>query len=741
MLTPTLTVATTQLIHSFDYNVTFTITNLASTANLLNPNSPLHKSAASIITFQMNELFSKSKIKDTFSSCKLLSFRSENVQDTRVFANCSFGSDSNPQEVNRVNVFRVFRDQTKSFSSLAMYSLDNSSLYVNDYHESILATTEAPVQSPFDFNVTFTITNLASTANLLNPNSPLHRSAASIITFQLNKLFTNSNINKTFSSCNFLSLSSENVQDTRVFANCSFGNDSDPQQVNRVTVYHLFRGKTKGLSSLTMYSLDNSSLYVNDYHEETPTVMSPVETRNPYDFNVTFFITNLASSATLLNPNSALYKSAASIISSQLNRVFRSSKIKNAFTSCKVLSFSKSNIQDSRVFANCTFRNNPDPKEVNRVTVYREFQDSTKGVTALAAYTLGNESLYVNDYNEAVLSVTESPIVAETIPPNRESSRPSYNITFIVTNLRFTPDLQNFNSPQYNTESNKAISLLNNLYDNSKIARTFSTCNSISFSPTVTESTKIEAFCSFKNDPTTAIIDKVDVYNEFRDNTEKITQLGLYSLNKNSLYVNGYQEPQQPETQTNVPAFEGRDGDLPFELNFTIINRNFTEEFNDPSSPEYQSLVNDISKMLTSLYRNSQLRDSYRVCKVTGLRLGSIKCTCMCYFNPTATNGSVIAEKVKAEFDRGTSGTHLLGGTYLLRKDSLSVEAEAPVSSDTTEIPDWGIVLIVLGILFFLFLIILLCLLLALYLKKKRQGSYNMMQSPAGLYFLHQKFQ
>ncbi|XP_062888068.1 mucin-16-like [Mobula hypostoma] len=738
-LTPTAAVAPTQPTNSFDYNVTFTITNLASTANLLNPNSPLHKSAASIITFQMNKLFSESKIKNTFSNCKLLSFRSENVQDTRVFANCSFRSDSNPQEVNRVNVYHVFRDQTKGLSSLVMYSLDNSSLYVNDYHESILATTEAPVQSPFDFNVTFTITNLASTANLLNPNSPLHRSAASIITFQLNKLFTNSNIHKTFSSCKVFSLSSENVQDTRVFANCSFRNDSDPQQVNRVTVYHVFRDKTEGLSSLAMYSLDNSSLYVNGYHEETPSVMPPIETRNPYDFNVTFFINNLASSATLLNPNSALYKSAASIISSQLNRVFRSSKIKSAFTSCKVLSISKSNIQDSRIFANCTFRNNPDPDEVNRVTVYREFQDRTKGITALAAYTLGSNSLYVNDYNEAALSVTESPIVAETVPVNRESIRPNYNITFIVTNLRFTADLQNLNSPQYNTESNKAISLLNNVYNNSKIARTFSTCDSISFTPTVSEHTKIEAFCSFKNDLTVAIIDKIDVYDEFRDNTEKITQLGQYSLNENSLYVNGYQEPQQPETQTNVPAFEGREGDLPFELNFTIINRNFTEEFNDPNSPEYRSLVNDISEMLTRLYRNSQLRDSYRVCKVTGLRLGSIKCTCMCYFNPAASNESVIAEKVKAEFDRGTGGTNLLGNIYQLRKDSLSVEAGAPVSSGTAEIPDWGIVLIVLGILLFLFVIFLLCLLLALYVKK-RQGSYNAMQNPAGLYFPHQKF-
>ncbi|XP_051894265.1 mucin-16-like [Pristis pectinata] len=733
---PSTTVAPIQPTNPFDFNVTFTVTNLASTATLQDPNSPLYKSAASIVAFQMNKLFSSSKFEKTFSSCKVLSFSPANIQDTRVHANCTFRNDSDPQEVNRVTVYRVFRDKTKGISSFGTYTLDNSSLYVNDYHESTPTTTVAPIQNPFDFNVTFSITNLASTATLQDPNSPLYKSAASIVAFQLNKLFSSSNINKTFTSCKVLSFSLDNIQDTRVNANCTFGNDSDPQEVNRVTVYRVFTAKTNSISSFGMYSLDNSSLYVNGYHESTPSAVPPIQTRNPFDFNVTFVITSLASTANLLNPNSALYRSAASIVTLQLNKLFRSSKIKNAFSSCKVLSISSANIQDSRVFANCSFRNDPDPEEVNKVTVYREFRDKTKGISSLAAYSLDSNSLYVNGYTEAAPSVTESPIVVVTVPENRETKPIDYNITFTITNLKFTPDLQNPNSPPYITESSNVINLLNNLYSNSKIARTFSNCNNISFSPRNTEHTKIEAFCSFKNDPTVAI---VDVYSEFRDNTEKITQLGAYSLNENSLYVNGYQE-LQPETQTTVPALEAREGDLSFELNFTIINRNFTEELNDPNSPEYQSLVNNITEMLMALYRNSLLKDSYRVCKVTGLRIGSIKCTCMCYFNPAATNESVIADKVKTVFAIGTNGTNLLGGTYQLRKDSLSVEAEAPVSSGITEIPVWGIILIVLGILLILLLIFLFCMWIALYLKKEKHGSYNIMQNPAGLYFPHQKY-
>lgn len=46
-------------------------------------------------------------------------------------------------------------------------------------------------------------------------------------------------------------------------ANCTFRNDSDPLEVNKVTAYGVFKEKTKGITSLKTYSLDSSSLYVN----------------------------------------------------------------------------------------------------------------------------------------------------------------------------------------------------------------------------------------------------------------------------------------------------------------------------------------------------------------------------------------------------------------------------------------------------------------------------------------------
>ncbi|XP_067871993.1 mucin-16-like [Heterodontus francisci] len=730
----------------YDFNVTFIITNLPLTASLQDSSSALHESASNIITYQLNKLFTNSNINRTFSSCSVRSFSPANIDDTRVYAICTFTNDSAPQEVNKVTVYHEFRDNTKSISTLGTYLLDNNSLYVNGYHESAPSPTTTPnLQTPFDFNVTFIITNLPLTASLRDSSSALHKSASNIIAHQLNNLFTNSDINRTFSSCRVHSFSSANIDDTSVYAVCTFRNDSLPEEVNKVTVYHEFRDNTKGISTLGTYLLDSNSLYVNGYHESAPSpTISPVVTTpnlqtKPFEFNVTFIITNLALTANLQDSSSALYKSASNIVAYQLNKLFTNSNINRTFSSCRVHSFSPANVGSTSVYTICTFSNDSTPQEVNKVTVYHEFGDNTKDISTLGAYSLDNNSLYVNGYHESAPSITEAPIVVVTIQPNEQTKPIDFNVTFTITSLTFTPDLQNLNSPEHTTASSNIINSLNNLYSDSKINKAFTNCKLVSFSPANQGNTKVETLCSFKNNPTVPGVDKVTAYNEFRDKTEKITALGTYSLSKNSLFVNGYQELEPTATPTtSLPAV--REGDLSFELNFTIMNRNFTEALNDPNSPEYQSIVANITKMLMGLYKNSFLKDSFRICKVTGLRIGSVKCSCMCYFNPTAANGLVKAENVKTEFATATNGTNLLGNSYQLQNNSLTVEAKAPVSTGKVEIPYWGIILIVLGILLILLLFLLLCLLIALHLKKKYHGSYNTLQNPAGDYFPHQKY-
>ncbi|XP_078054906.1 mucin-16-like [Mustelus asterias] len=590
----------------------------------------------------------------------------------------------------------------------------------------------------------FIITNLAPTASLLSSSSAVHKSASKIIAYQLNNLFSSSNIKRTFSTCRVQSFSPTNVGNTKVNAICIFRNDSPTEEVNKVTVYHQFQLNTKGISTLETYLLDSNSLFVNGYHEPAPvpTIPSVMTTPNmqakPFDFNVTFIITNLALTANLQDSTSSLHKSASKIIAYQLNKLFVTTNIKRTFSSCEVLAFSAAKLSGISVYAVCSFRIDSNPQEVTKVTVYRAFRDKTKSISTLGSYSLDSDSLYVNAYHESISSPTERPIVIMTQIPNEGTRHIDLNVTFTISNLTFTNDFQNFNSPSYKSTSSHIINLLNKLYRRSKIKKTFLNCKSISFRPGKQGSTDVETLCSFQTNPTVEKVDKVTAYNEFRDNTEKVTALGSYSLNSNSLFVNGYQELESTTTPAvSLPAV--KEGDLTFELNFTIINRNFTEALNDPAATEYQSISANVSRMLTGLFKKSSLKNSYRIAKVTRLSRGSVKCTCTCYFNPNVANEPVTAEKVRTEFDAGTNGTNWLENFYQLHGDSLTVEAKEPISANKIEIPYWGIILIVLGVFLLLMLLFFLGLLIALCLKRKLHASYDVMQHPSGFYFLHQK--
>ena len=51
--------------------------------------------------------------------------------------------------------------------------------------------------------------------------------------------------------------------------------------------------------------------------------------------------------------------------------------------------------------------------------------------------------------------------------------------------------------------------------------------------------TGVDAICAFYHDPAHPGIDIKELYTELRNLTQGITQLGNYSLDKDSLYVNG----------------------------------------------------------------------------------------------------------------------------------------------------------------------------------------------------------
>ncbi|NXU10396.1 MUC16 protein, partial [Pardalotus punctatus] len=53
------------------------------------------------------------------------------------------------------------------------------------------------------------------------------------------------------------------------------------------------------------------------------------------------------------------------------------------------------------------------------------------------------------------------------------------------------------------------------------------------------DETRVDAVCTYRKEPSAAPFDRVGLYHEVSNKTRGITQLGPYSLDKDSLYVNG----------------------------------------------------------------------------------------------------------------------------------------------------------------------------------------------------------
>ncbi|XP_039623655.1 uncharacterized protein LOC120538263 [Polypterus senegalus] len=170
-----------------------------------------------------------------------------------------------------------------------------------------------------------------------------------------------------------------------------------------------------------------------------------------------------------------------------------------------------------------------------------------------------------------------------------------------------------------------------------------------------------------------------------------------------------------------------------FGLEFTIINRNFTEDLNNPYSADYQMMVTNITSQLSNIYRGSSLGSSFRYCQVTGLRLGSVKVSCNCFF---ASKDSVTSSAVQTVFSLGTNGTQLLGGIYKINPISLQVQdKETPATA--SRLPQWAIFTIIVSTLFVS--VLLMCSLFVICKNRRhaRRNSYNMKAPPHKLLYTH----
>ncbi|XP_059494409.1 mucin-16-like [Stegostoma tigrinum] len=724
------------------FNVTFIVTNLPFIELLHDNTSQLYQTTLSIIANELDVMFRKSDISSVFADCRVMSLSATNSQMTNVYAVCSFKNKSDTEQVDRVTVYHQFNYETENITKLGAFSLDRSSLYVNDYHESMPVSTQIPIQqpSPDGFNVTFTVTSLPFVESFSDNTSKLYQSASTTLAYELNILYSKSDISTEFTNCKVMSLSATMSEMTKVYAICYFNDKSAEEQIDRVTVYYQFNYSTENITKLGIYSLDRTSLYVNGYHESiSPTMDAPNHDQLPPELNVTFIVTNLPFMESLHDHTSPLYKSASSIITSELNLMYSKSDISSEFTDCKVICLSAASNQKTRVFANCSF-NNISAGQVNRITVYHQFNSNTNNITELGPYSLDKNSLYVNGYQETTASNDEPPIMPVTQNPIESQKPLCFNVSFAITNLPLNPALFDTSSLLHLSASRTIVEQLNELYRNSKINAAFLQCAITSLSATNEIYVKVQAACAFKNGPQK--VDEVTVKQAFQERTNNTSTLTTYTLESNSLLITGCEQLKttvEPATavEQELPVISAKQGDLTFAVNFTVINHNFTDGLQIPTSTEYKHMTSNLIRNLSNLFENSMLKDSYTFCHVTSLSPGSIKVSTSCHFDPSKSTRRILATELRSEFDAGTNGSRWLGRAFQLRSDSVSVEAMAPVFSDRFELPYWAIIVIVFAILLALFLITVLGLLIALCIRNRFTGFYNMLQDPFGIYYTH----
>ncbi|NXY50378.1 MUC16 protein, partial [Ceuthmochares aereus] len=117
-----------------------------------------------------------------------------------------------------------------------------------------------------------------------------------------------------------------------------------------------------------------------------------------------------------------------------------------------------------------------------------------------------------------------------------------FTINFTTTNLPYHSDLATPDSAKYNNTRRVMITLLNRLLKDSSIGPVFLGCETTAFRYGPAQKIKdtgVDAACTYRTDSAGSQFDRVVVYHEVSDKTNGITTLGIYSLDQESLYING----------------------------------------------------------------------------------------------------------------------------------------------------------------------------------------------------------
>ncbi|XP_077334556.1 mucin-16-like [Lithobates pipiens] len=206
-------------------------------------------------------------------------------------------------------------------------------------------------------------------------------------------------------------------------------------------------------------------------------------------------------------------------------------------------------------------------------------------------------------------------------------------------------------------------------------------CQTIKFSSANGASaTKVDAICTYVNSSGAPRFDQVAFFKELANKTNGVTSLGIYSLDPNSLYVNGYNEATSVETPieaaTKVPVDAASSEEIT--LNVTILNLAYTSDLASKNSLKYNSTSTNVLYLVNNLMKNSTLGSKLINCLLDSFAFNTVgtKVNLVCNIKKDATGLKFDAEAFYNEVSSMTLNVTKLS-IYKLDANSLYVNGKS----------------------------------------------------------------
>nr|CBK25604.1 TPA: mucin-16 [Bos taurus] len=667
------------------FTVNFTITNLQYTEDLGHSDSKIFKDTEKDLQLLLRPLFRNSSIGSRYAGCRLTLLRADKDETgTRMDAVCTYRSDPTGFRLDTERLYWELSQQTQGVTRLDHYTLDRNSLYVNGYnHRYWIPTTSTPVTSTFSpgppasptsipsstvadmgpalvpFTINFTVTNLFYTPDMGHRGSEKFNFTEKVLNHLFSPLLKNTSVGPLYSNCRLTLLRTEkDGAATGVDAICTYHPDPTHPGLDREKLYWELSQLTHGVTRMGKYTLDSNSLYVNGYNHQywMPTTSTPVTSTFSLEsstslspilsstgmspslvpFTLNFTITNLNYTDNMSPPGSELFNTMERILNRLLKPLFRNSSIELLYSGCRLtLLRPEKNRRATGVDAVCTHRPNPMGLKLDRERLYQELSHETHGVTQLGSFTLDKDSLYVNGYTQWTSASTTSGVA--------KRGKAGWTDGELVG-----PTIWRF---LHRPEKDGAA-------------------------------TRVDTICMHRPDPKGPGLDREQLYWELSHLTHGVTLLGPYTLDRDSLYVNGYTHQALNSTPSIAsPAL------VPFTLNFTINNLRYVEDMHRPGSWKFNNTERVLQDLLRLLFKNTRVGHLYSGCRLTALRPekngAATGVDAVCTHRPDPVGPGLDREQLYWELSQLTHGVTQLG-PYSLDQDSLYVNGYSHRTSATT---------------------------------------------------------